>query len=319
MTISMSLEAWRARATRSVAAALLVLLMCPSGAVLAWSRGGHMVSAAIAYEELAAHDADVLRRLVQIMDAHPDTEEFRNAIGGARGKVRTLRILMEMARWPDDARNGPHDHPTWHYAGRPLLDRREKPPKQPNDAVSGAALQAFALQATLAADPRTPAAERAIAWCWVFHLVGDIHQPLHAADLYSQTFPDGDRGGSRFFVRDPRTQQPITLHAYWDDAAVHSSKESAVVVHARELRKKYPRSQFRELAATATPAQFEQWARESYELARSLAYRDDLPRAASPENAKAPSERYIADSSSAAQRRVTLAGYRLAEVVRALL
>lgn len=313
------LEAWQARTTRAAAAALLVLLMCPSGAVLAWSRGGHMVSAAIAYEELAAHDSDVLRRLVQIMGAHPDTEEFRNAIGGARGKARTLRILMEMARWPDDARDGLHDHPTWHYAGRPLIDRRQMPPKQPNDTMSGAALQAFALQATLAADRRTPAAERAIAWCWVFHLVGDIHQPLHAADLYSRTFPDGDRGGSRFFVLDPRTKAPTTLHAYWDDAATRSSQESAVIAHARELRKKYPRSQFRELTGSATPAHFEQWARESYELARSIAYRDDLPHAASPENAKALGKRYVTDSSSTAEQRVTLAGYRLADLARTLL
>jgi hypothetical protein len=278
-----------------------------------------MVSAAIAYEELAVQDKDVLRRLVQIMDAHPDAQEFRDAIGGAKGKARTLRILMQMARWPDDARSGPHDHPTWHYAGRPLLDRRQPPPKQPRDAVSGAATQAFALQATLAADKRTPAAERAIAWCWVFHLVADIHQPLHAADLYSRAFPAGDRGGSRFFVLDPRTKQPTTLHAYWDDAATRSSQPTAVTAHARELRMKYPRSQFRELAGSATPAHFEQWASESYELARSIAYRDDVPRGASPEEAKALSARYIVDISAAAERRATLAGYRLADLVRMLL
>ena len=37
--------------------------------------------------------------------------------------------------------------------------------------------------------------ERAVAMCWVFHLIGDAHQPLHVTQLYSTQFPKGDRGG----------------------------------------------------------------------------------------------------------------------------
>ena len=37
---------------------------------------------------------------------------------------------------------------------------------------------------------------KAMAYCWLFHLVGDIHQPLHCTALFSaEHFPKGDRGG----------------------------------------------------------------------------------------------------------------------------
>lgn len=37
---------------------------------------------------------------------------------------------------------------------------------------------------------------KAIAVAWLFHLVGDIHQPLHTAQLFTIDYPKGDRGGN---------------------------------------------------------------------------------------------------------------------------
>ena len=45
-------------------------------------------------------------------------------------------------------------------------------------------------------NPRTEAAERRLALQYLLHFVGDVHQPLHAAD-------DHDRGGNRKIVRGP--------------------------------------------------------------------------------------------------------------------
>jgi len=39
---------------------------------------------------------------------------------------------------------------------------------------------------------------RAIALAWLFHLVGDIHQPLHTAQLFTVDYPQGDRGGKKY-------------------------------------------------------------------------------------------------------------------------
>ena len=38
---------------------------------------------------------------------------------------------------------------------------------------------------------------RAIALAWLFHLVGDIHQSLHAAQLFTVDYPQGDRAGMK--------------------------------------------------------------------------------------------------------------------------
>jgi hypothetical protein len=42
---------------------------------------------------------------------------------------------------------------------------------------------------------------KAIALAWLFHLLGDIHQPLHTAQLFAAEYPQGDRGGNEICVR----------------------------------------------------------------------------------------------------------------------
>jgi hypothetical protein len=42
---------------------------------------------------------------------------------------------------------------------------------------------------------------KAIALAWLFHLVGDIHQPLHTAQLFTVDYPNGDRGGNEICVQ----------------------------------------------------------------------------------------------------------------------
>jgi hypothetical protein len=45
------------------------------------------------------------------------------------------------------------------------------------------------------------AERRAIALAWLFHLVGDVHQPLHTAQLFTVDYPQGDRGGNEICIR----------------------------------------------------------------------------------------------------------------------
>ena len=45
------------------------------------------------------------------------------------------------------------------------------------------------------------------------HIVGDIHQPLHAATYYSEDFPNGDAGGNFF---DIKYKDYTQLHFLWD-------------------------------------------------------------------------------------------------------
>jgi hypothetical protein len=301
--------------------AFIVLLLgaLPSIAC-GWTRSGHMLTAAIAYEELNARSPKTIERIMEIMSRHPERAPFEVAVGREAGAERARRMLMEMARWPDDIRGGVYDHPTWHYAGQALVDAQHPPPRPPSPGLNGAAVEAFALNAAVSADEHASAGERAIALCWLFHLVGDIHQPLHAADRYSADYPEGDRGGGLQFVLDPQTRQPTTLHSFWDDAAHRSAEPAATATHARELRTRLPRTAFPELATTPQAARdFTKWAQESVALAQSQVFGPELKSSPNETAAPAVSAKYLAEATATAERRATLAGYRLADLLTALL
>jgi hypothetical protein len=289
-----------------------------SSAALAWSRPGHMVTAAIAYQELNSQQRDVLDKIVALAERHPDRGAFEVAIGRTTGDERAKRIFLELARWPDDTRGSIHDHPTWHYSSRPLISTASPPPQSPQDVPQGAATEAFALNLKVASDPRASAAERAVALCWVFHLVGDMHQPLHSVSQVSKRFPnaDGDRGGGLQYVRDPQTNEPVTLHWYWDDVVSRDGEPDQAVRRAEELMSRLPRARFKELKPFQSAAEFSAWAQESHQLAATLAYGPDLSAGDSAASATKLSPRYVEQSSAVAEQRLTLAGYRLTEVLR---
>ena len=63
--------------------------------------------------------------------------------------------------------------------------------------------------------PRTSPETRGLLLAWLFHDVGDIHQPLHSSALFStRLFPDGDRGGNSV-----KTREAGNLHSLWDGFA----------------------------------------------------------------------------------------------------
>ena len=65
----------------------------------------------------------------------------------------------------------------------------------------------------------------AVALAWLFHLVGDIHQPLHTAQLFTVEYPEGDRGGNEICVRVTQAEQPIELHRFWDGVITSPGQE----------------------------------------------------------------------------------------------
>jgi hypothetical protein len=285
----------------------------------AWSRPAHMVTAAIAYEELGA-DPAARALLLDLLEAHPDRAPFEVAVDRTTGEARQRRLFYECARWADDARGTPYDHPTWHYAARPVIaaDFPADRPKPTN--TEGAASEAYALNIRVLGNAKAAKPERALALCWVMHLVGDIHQPLHSAQLFSRAFPDGDQLGSRQFVRETADNPPVTLHWYWDDRVHRSGIQDSVEARARGLAARFPRAAFGQPVYDRQLDSFVAWARdESYPLAVSQAYGPAL--VSSPEASAAPVAKpdYAATTRDAAERRLTLAGYRLADVLRAAL
>jgi hypothetical protein len=161
---------------------------------------------------------------------------------------------------------------------------------------------------------------KAVALAWLFHLVGDIHQPLHTAQLFTVEYPQGDRGGNEICVRVIQAGQSMDLHRFWDGVITSSQNLTRLRNEATELRscQEFQRSQLTELAST----NFESWAKESYEIATKIAYRNEArvgtPKAGAMDCtmvAAAPvlPVGYVLSASRIADRRMILAGYRLAD------
>jgi hypothetical protein len=64
--------------------------------------------------------------------------------------------------------------------------------------------------------------EKAYDLGWLLHLVGDLHQPMHAVNGISVTLPEGDRGGNLVEIKGV-TDGASELHAFWDEVLGNSS------------------------------------------------------------------------------------------------
>ena len=184
-----------ARAT-TLSLALLGLSTTPSWA---WGREGHRLTALVAEAYLTPQTkAEVVELL------HSET-------------------LADVAPWADEYRV---DHPEtakWHFVDIPKADatfdrNRDCPvsttdPKSPwRDCVTDRILY---FEGRLG-DTLLPPSERAIALKFLVHLIGDIHQPLHAMG--------DDRGGNNIHVTFLGSTQcgsyQCNLHGVWDDSMI---------------------------------------------------------------------------------------------------
>jgi S1/P1 Nuclease len=166
------------------------------------------------------------------------------------------------------------------------------------------------------------AGRKAVALAWLFHLVGDIHQPLHTAQLFTTDYPNGDRGGNEICMRVTQAGQPMDLHRFWDGVITSSSNLTRLRNEATPLRNRqeFQRSQLTELGGT----DFESWAKESYEIATKIAYRNDgrigIPKDGNKDCTMVTAAPllppgYVVSASRIADRRMILAGYRLADLL----
>ena len=106
---------------------LAVFLGSPCG-VQAFDHPAHMMSAAIAFEEIKQSKPELVEKLEVLFMKHPDTSPFWVAAGDAKGAERAKRMFIEGARWADDTKGTIHDRPTWHSA-RWAIVAEDAPPE----------------------------------------------------------------------------------------------------------------------------------------------------------------------------------------------
>jgi hypothetical protein len=108
-------------------------------------------------------------------------------------------------------------------------------------------------------DPSTSQHEKILALKFLMHFVGDIHQPLHAAEK------DNDRGGNAIPVI--YGKKTSNLHSYWDTKLVTRFGYDARVV-ADILRAGITKTKIE----TWSKGEPESWALDSAQQAKSVAY-----------------------------------------------
>ena len=185
------------------------------------------------------------------------TPAARLEIGRTLGPGESLAAL---ASWADDVRNYRKETDPWHYVYIPLdstgFDRRRDCPR--GDCI-------IAKIAEFRSEWRNPAlsdSKRREALLFLIHLVGDLHQPLHCADNH-------DKGGNDVHV--VFFHRSTNLHAVWDYGLLdHMPPEEKQFSAMRAMITS-------ERAAQWSRGTVEDWADESFHIARSVAYAD-LPR-----------------------------------------
>src|SRR4030095_1337928 len=161
-----------------------------------------------------------------------------------------LVLFMQASRWPDDMRmrDKHHHRAPWHYINWSFKPEGQPANVQPREPEPVNILTAMAENEKVVKN-ETDAERKAVALAWLFHLVGDIHQPLHTAQLFTVEYPQGDRGGNEICVRVPRAAQAMYRHRFWDGVITSSSNLTRLRNEATALRNRqeFQRSQLTEL------------------------------------------------------------------------
>jgi hypothetical protein len=283
---------------------------------IAWHETGHKLVAAIAYAELAARERTAID---VILKRHTNFQSWKAEFEHARPSLSLGQfIFMQASVWPDQIRDShkPETHPEWHYIDYPL-----RPPGFPDEAAPNRpnVLSAIDQVSNVLTKHGASRQVQAESLAWLIHLVGDVHQPLHCSSLFGGPFKgrEGDRGGNNFWVKlHEESARPVKLHTLWDGLPGSGKDPDRLAKKASEWMAAHPRNQFPAAAFAATPLA---WSRESRQLSLDHAYLP-LPtldgRQAQP--VVAPLD-YFEKSKALAETQVTLAGYRLADQIRAIL
>lgn len=167
---------------------LTLVGLTASSQALAWGQTGHRITGAIAEKYLS--------------------EEARQHVE----KILPHSSLAEASTYPDEMRSNPSTFwrktaSPWHYVSVPegKTYQQVTPPKQGN-AVT--ALNKFT---AVLKDKNASAEDKHLALSFIVHIIGDLHQPLHAGN-------GTDRGGN-----------DVKLEFFWEDSNLHRVWDSGMI------------------------------------------------------------------------------------------
>ena len=215
----------------------------------AWYALGHMVVAEIAYQHLTPTARVEVDKLTVFFNK----------------EYSVSHTLVDMSYWPDELRKQKIDmFSHWHYIDLSFSD--DNTPVI-NVADRDNAVWTLEKMTAVIRNKQANPYERARFLAFYTHIVGDLHQPLHAAARISAEHPKGDQGGNLFFVK--MNGERKTLHAVWDGVFDElSGRPDPAVARAQAsvLVSLYPPAFF---GARSHDLEPKHWAQEGLEKAQN--------------------------------------------------
>ena len=292
----------------------------------AWWDEGHMQIAYLAYKRLSdpvRGKADSLLKL--------NMDYAKWAAGAADDKTAKMYAFVHAATWAADIKtkeygctrdavtsptagqnigySDHYQHAYWHFKDIDFTpDGTPLPAADPVDFVTQLKLMIAALPTSSGASDDV----RSYDLVWILHLVGDAHQPLHAAARYTLQIPDGDAGGNAESVI-PASGSSMALHAYWDAIFGGYSSPYGAIFDADDKDGLSSVGVSQAQAQIADPAV---WAQESADLAKQYAYAPPISMAKNP---VLLTRDYETSAKNVARARAALAAARLANLIETAL
>jgi hypothetical protein len=195
---------------------LLTLAVVPVPAS-AWNIPGHMLSGIIAYQVIRQENPKSIEKVKAVLVRHTwYTNQWRARLQDVPVADRGLVLFMQASRWADDIRtqDKAQNRPSWHYVNLPFKPEGQPAAVQIREPEPVNILTAMTENENVV-KKESDGERKAIALAWLFHLVGDIHQPLHTAQLFTVDYPQGDRGGNEICIQVTQAGQPMDLHRFW--------------------------------------------------------------------------------------------------------
>jgi S1/P1 Nuclease len=224
----------RALSRIRLAAYVFVIVLTVCAPASAWNDEGHMAAAYLAYQRLTRPTRD---RVDALLKLNPYYAKWISAIPPGTSEADTkVMVFMIASTWPDQIRSDPDYlsdgldngntpegpassqnigysdhllHRYWHFIDIPYSQDGTPLPPIPSPNA-----QTQIVTFKLAVSSRASDDVKSYDLSWLEHLVGDIHQPLHAIARVSADAPKGDAGGNLITLCSAPCRN--VLHLFWD-------------------------------------------------------------------------------------------------------
>lgn len=293
------------------AAVLALFVLMAAHPTRAWDETGHKVVAYIAWQHMTPEARAAVAELLSNAPPRSNLLSLRPASGSAAGMLHFIRASY----WPDivrdptvEERYARYHEPDWHYidiyweatSEDAVRIREDLEPADTNLVERLNRLEELARTDLVAS------AQKAVLIAWLAHLVGDVHQPLHASARVTELEPEGDRGGTRFEL-----EGDDNLHLFWD-RALTVAFERQVDESELEFIQRIASSL---MSTNAPPPAFDgdyrAWADRSFRITSRDLY-DRI------ERGEEPPVEYLEMAQATAAESVALAGFRLGELMNSI-